>query len=136
MKIIALDWGQTRIGVAIGDTANQIPFPRDFIISDGGAIDRVISLVQAENAEKIILGLPRKLDGSEGDSAQKVQDFAEQLRANLDCEIELVDERFSTVVAQKIIHSADLSKSKRQDSLRNEVDSLAALELLRNYFAK
>lgn len=136
MKIIALDWGQKRIGVAVGDTASRIPFPRDFILSDNRALEAVLELSQDENAEKVILGLPKKLDGSEGSSAQKVQDFAQKLRENLEIPIELIDERFSTVVAQNLIQSADLAKQKRQKSLRQDVDSLAALELLRNYFTQ
>lgn len=134
MQIIALDWGQKRIGVAVGDTANRIPFPRDFIIADNSAISKIKNLCQTEKAGKVLLGLPRKLDGTEGESAQKVHTFAEKLRTVLDCPIEFADERFTSTIAQDLIHSGAQAKHKRQKTLRQEVDSLAALELLRNYF--
>ncbi len=136
MKIIALDWGTKRIGVAVGDTESRIPFPRDFILSDDKSISAVEQLFHAENAQKIVLGIPRKLDGTEGDSATKVRSFAQQIRKKLGCEVDFVDERFSSTVAQRMIHEGALAKHKRQATLRHEVDSLAAAEILRNYFSQ
>jgi len=136
MKIIALDWGQKRIGVAVGDTVSRIPFPRDFIVSDASALTRVKALYQAEKADKIVLGLPRQLDGAEGASAEKVRAFAQKLQKEIICEIEFFDERFTSKVAQSYIQAGAHAKHKREKNLKTEVDSLSASELLRNYFVR
>ena len=131
MKILALDYGKARIGVAIGDTSFGIAFARDFIANKDSkkAIEEICKLAKDEQIEKIIIGRPVMLEGSESDSSLAVEDFKDNLEEEISVSIELVDERFSTNIAQQRLNSG-LAKNKKKKQL---IDSSAAQVILEGY---
>ena len=101
MKILALDYGSARTGVAVSDPTGTIARPLCTI--DGAASDeglaRLRSLVRDEEAERIVVGLPLTLRGEVGAQAEETNRFVEQLRGAVDVPVETFDERFTTTLA-------------------------------------
>ena len=101
MKILALDYGSARTGVAVSDPTGTIARPLCTI--DGAASDeglaRLRGLVRDEEAERIVVGLPLTLRGEVGAQAEETNRFVERLRAALDVPVETFDERFTTTLA-------------------------------------
>jgi putative Holliday junction resolvase len=130
VRVIALDVGTTGIGVAISDELRIAANPRQKISRSGNVADSqaVCSLVRAERASVVVVGLPYELSGKEGPRARRVRVFMEVLRAHLPAEVELVeqDERFSTAEATRVLLAADLSRQRR----REVVDKQSAAVIL------
>lgn len=101
MKILALDYGSARTGVAVSDPTGTIARPLCTI--DGAASDeglaRLRGLVRDEEAERIVVGLPLTLRGEVGAQAEETNRFVEQLRGAVDVPVETFDERFTTALA-------------------------------------
>ena len=101
MKILALDFGAARTGVAVSDPTGTLARPLctvDRAASDAG-LARLRELVQEEEAERVVVGLPLTLRGAHGAQAEETRRFVEQLREVLDIPVETFDERFTTVLA-------------------------------------
>ena len=134
MKIIALDIGTVRIGVATSDIMEIIAsayesYRRKNIEDD---ISHIAQLVTNLNAGLVVIGLPLKMDGSEGQSVGMAKNFGEELAKVIDIPICYQDERLSTVTAQKILIESGMRREKRKD----KVDSLAATIILQTYLDK
>jgi putative holliday junction resolvase len=130
-RVIAIDLGAKRIGVAATDALGIAAHPHDTIERRGGQrdLDAIAAVVRETGAERVVLGLPLGPEGEVGRAAKSVQTFAERLRAALSVPVELVDESFSTVEAEDVLLAADLSRSRR----RQVVDKLAAAVILRRW---
>lgn len=131
MRVIGLDLGDKTIGVAVSDPSGLIAqgiktIKRKNIKYD---IDEIIKIVNEYNAEKIIMGLPKNMNGTMGPSSQKVIEFSEKIKKRIDIEIIFQDERLTTVSAQRILIEADLSREKR----KKVVDTVAATYILQTY---
>ena len=99
MKIIGIDFGTKRIGVAFYNSVVDVVLPMGVVDSVEGVID----LVKKENADKIVLGLPMSLDNNlENKNIKRVKKFAEELSAKTEKEIEFYDERFSSQLADRM----------------------------------
>ena len=131
LKIMGLDLGTKRIGVALSDdlglTAQGltvIPFKgeEDFLT-------QVQALIQEHNVNRIVVGLPRRMDGSLGPEAKHALGVAERLRNRLNMEVVTWDERLSTAAAERVLIQADLSRKKRK-KIR---DKVAAAYILQGY---
>jgi len=124
MKILALDYGVRRIGLAIGDDTLRFPLPFGVIqvVSMDAAITQIAHIVTVEKISKIIIGLPLGLDGREGDNAIRVRSFGDQLSV-IGCEIEYIDERFTSREADRMGGSATR-------------DEKAAMLILESFFNK
>jgi putative Holliday junction resolvase len=131
MIILGIDYGDSRTGVARVNMTCPIVTPigtiKDKTIE--GTAQKVAKLAQAENAEKVVLGLPRNMDGSEGPRAEKTRHFGELLAQLLDLEIIFSDERLSSSYAHNIMNFTDTRGKKRKES----VDALAATIILQSY---
>lgn len=136
MKILALDWGSKRIGAALADTALPVPLPRDFFFNDSGLLLRLQDFCQTEKIDRILLGLPRKLDGSCADSVDKVARFAQDLKRATGLPLELLDERFTSTIANRELDQSGLARQKTASHRKNEVDSLAAQALLETWLQR
>ena len=128
MKVLALDHGPARTGVAVSDptgtVARPLPaIPRVDSPEGREALDRVIA---AEAPERILVGDPRVLSGARGRQARSAGGFAERLRARVTAPVELVDERLTTVEA---------ARRRAETGARGDLDSLAACVLLEGYLA-
>ena len=102
MKVLALDYGAARTGVAVSDPTGTLARPLCVVERAGSAagLARVAELVRAESAERVVVGLPLTLAGEHGEQARETQRFADTLRAALGVPVELFDERFTTDLAE------------------------------------
>jgi putative holliday junction resolvase len=96
LKVLALDYGSARTGVAVSDPTGTVARPLCVVEP---SIDRIRGLVAEEEAERVIVGLPLTLRGERGAQAEETERFVEELRAALDVPVETFDERFTTVLA-------------------------------------
>jgi putative holliday junction resolvase len=130
-RVLAIDPGAVRIGVAVSNSAQTMAFPRPHLLAGGDLVQRLVALVSEEEAVAVIVGLPRTLAGGESASAAMARGLAEELGAALADQgigVELVDERFTTVQASAALRAAG-SSAKQQ---RGSIDSAAAAVLLQS----
>lgn len=137
MRILGLDVGDKTIGVAVSDplliSANGITtIERIGIRKDAG---KVIDYIKEYDCQKVVIGLPLKLDGTESPQTLKVIEFANMLANKLrsiamqNVEIGFADERYTTVMAEKVLIEADLSRKRRKEV----IDKQAAVLILQSY---
>jgi putative holliday junction resolvase len=129
MRVVGLDLGKKRVGVAVSDSGGILAVPSTTVERTGDeAADRarVASAVRDLGAERVVIGLPLSLDGSEGPAAAWARAEAEALAALLDAPVELYDERMTTVSAQRSLVAAGVKGRDR----RRVVDQVAAAVLL------
>lgn len=131
MRILAVDYGSRRIGLALSDPTGTLARPLPFLPAKADAkLARAIAdLAKKEGAGLILLGLPRNMNGSLGEAAAKVQAFAAVLEKASPIPVKLIDERLSTVQAGRQLHEA--GKDMRRQ--REVIDSEAAAVLLQGY---
>jgi putative Holliday junction resolvase len=131
MRILAIDWGNKRLGLAVSDYSGSIANPIYSLERKGDRADiEIVTMVVKEyEVEKIIVGIPLEESGKRGKSAEKAFEFAEKLKEALDVPVEMVDERYSTLAAGKSLLEGDLSR-KRRKKLR---DGVAAAWFLQTY---
>ena len=131
MRILGLDVGDSRIGVAISDPVEIIATPLTVITRDDDniAIAAIGQLVGQYDVKRIVIGLPYSLDGSIGRQANKVKDFVDKLSQSTSARIELRDERLSTVAAERLLRGAGNKKARR----RSYLDAAAAAFILQGY---
>ncbi len=101
MKILALDFGRARTGVAVSDPTGELARPLEVVeraASEAGLV-RLTAIVEEEAAEKVVVGLPLTLKGERGKQAQETERFVAALRSRLAVPVELFDERFTSVLA-------------------------------------
>jgi putative Holliday junction resolvase len=130
-RVIGIDLGARRIGVAVSDELALTAQPRTTLARRGGVRDlqAIAEVVTREGAQAVVLGLPLDPEGEEGTAARGARAFAERLRAHLGLPVELIDESFSTVEAEQVLLEADLSRARR----RQVVDRVAAAVILQRW---
>jgi putative Holliday junction resolvase len=101
MKVIALDFGSARTGVAVSDPTGTVARPLGVVerAATEAGLQQLTELIRSERAERVIVGLPLTLRGEHGEQAQETERFVASLRARLDVPVESFDERFTTVLA-------------------------------------
>ena len=131
MRILALDHGTRRIGLAVSDPTGTLARPLPFVEnkSEARAAREIAELARKESCELILLGLPRNMDGTRGEAAAKVEAFAELVRRATVVPLKLVDERLSTVQAGRQLQEA----GRDARAQRGLIDSAAAAVLLQSY---
>jgi putative Holliday junction resolvase len=131
MRILAIDYGTKRIGIAVSDELQMIAQPLEFIPAEPFAqfLSRLKQLLAEKEVERIVVGMPRNMNGSYGQAAQNVQEFVSVLRTALTVPVATWDERLTSVQANRLLIQADVSRGKR----REKVDKTAAALLLQNY---
>ena len=134
MKIIALDIGTVRIGIATSDIMEIIASAYEVYRRKNLEVDvkYIADLVSKLDAGEIVIGLPLKLDGTEGQSVEMARAFGEKLSELVKIPIVYQDERLSTVSAQRILIESGMRREKRKD----KVDSIAATIILQTYLDK
>ncbi|WP_211747538.1 Holliday junction resolvase RuvX [Paenibacillus sp. Marseille-Q4541] len=131
MKILGLDYGDRRIGVALSDAFGWTAQGLEVIERrrEGNEIARITELVKLNEVSEIVVGLPKNMNGTVGPRGEICIEFAEVLRETLDLPVHLWDERLSTVSAERTLVEADVSRKKR----KKVVDKMAASLILQNY---
>lgn len=130
MRLLGLDVGDARIGVAVSDETGTLAtgLPTLARVGPRQDVKAVVALARRHGAAEVVVGLPRRLDGSLGPQARKVLDFADALQA---AGVRVVpwDERFSTAAAERAMIEGRMSRRERRAS----VDKVAAVLILQNY---
>jgi putative Holliday junction resolvase len=128
VKVLALDYGSARTGVAVSDPTGAVARPLCVVESAATevGIGRLLELARAEEAEAIVVGLPVTLRGERGPQARETERFVELLRAATDLPIETFDERFTTKLAEA-------RQIGRRRATRPPADAIAAAHLLSSY---
>jgi putative Holliday junction resolvase len=131
MRILALDHGTKRIGVALSDELKMIAQPLEFIASEpfAGFLERLKQLLREKEVELVLVGMPRNMDGSYGPAALKVQDFVATLNRAITVPIQTWDERLTSAQANRFLIEGKVRREKRKE----KVDKTAAAILLQSY---
>jgi putative Holliday junction resolvase len=132
-RLLALDVGERRIGVAVSDPTGTLARPLTIITRASRQADfqAIAQLVEDTAAERIIVGLPLSLDGTEGPQARTVRRYAERLAQTVSVEIEFWDESYSSALASEILR--DKGKRRRRRPVREAIDAAAAAVILQSY---
>ena len=125
MKVLALDYGPARTGIAVSDPTGTLARPVGVVerAATEAGLARLVELVRAEEPERIVVGLPLTLRGEHGAQARETERFVEALRAAVDVPVESLDERFTTALAA-------------QTPARAPEDARAAAHLLTTYLER
>ncbi|MGD1087504.1 MAG: Holliday junction resolvase RuvX [Verrucomicrobiota bacterium] len=131
MRILALDHGTKRIGVAVSDETKTIAQPLEFISTEPfvGFLARLKKILLEKEIDLVLIGLPRNMDGSYGPAAQKVETFAGVLKTAIIVPIKMWDERLTSAQANNILIQGKVRRDKRKE----KVDKMAAAILLQSY---
>lgn len=129
MAILGLDVGEKRIGVALADGLLAIPLTVIDRAGEEADLERVLTLAEEHEVKRIVVGLPRSLDGSIGRQAERVLSFSSALSESTDVPVDTWDERLSTVSAERLLLDAGVKREKR----RARRDAMAAAIILQSY---
>ncbi len=134
MKIMAVDYGDVRTGIAFSDSLGMLAsaygviketYPQKLVL-------KLCEIIEKEKPEKIIIGLPKNMDGTYGYRCDECRNLGELLSNNTDIPIEFEDERLTTVIAHDILSLNDVRGKKRKES----VDAVSATVILQSYLDK
>ena len=133
-RLLGLDFGSKTVGVALSDPTGLIASPVEIITREREdklrkTLSRIEEIVKENNVEKIILGYPVNMDGTEGDRVKKTEEFKEMLERRIGLEVISWDERLTTVEAHEIMSNAEIKGKDR----KKYVDKIAAAIILQNY---
>ncbi len=133
MRILAIDFGERRIGLAISEADTELAIPLTTIHrkSDQQAIEAINELVDREQVGLLVIGEPLNMDGSRGEMARRVRSFAEKLHSGTGVSYEFVDETLTSEAAKERLIEAGVNLRRHPDRL----DAVAAQLLLEQYFS-
>lgn len=132
---LGIDHGEAKIGLAITDPIGILAHPLETIyVQQTSPLERINALITQREVKQIIVGLPLRIDGTEGTAAKKIRIFTEELRNSLatPLPITLIDERLTTVAAAEKLHAAG-KNTKKQKGL---IDQAAAVEILSDWLSQ
>ncbi len=136
-RILGIDAGERRIGLAISDPEASFALPLNSIFADGSEIDAIQRLVAAEEVVELVVGLPLSLSGKESTQTGRVREFATLIESRLQLPLHLWDERLSTHEAESRTEDASRARGRRRSSRRSpppvDTDALAASIILQAY---
>jgi putative Holliday junction resolvase len=149
-KILALDYGRKKIGLALADTEARVAEPVDTVerINRNEDMRRLREFARDHEVKQIVVGLPLRLDGVAGEMAEEAKRFAERVRKQLGLPVELVDERLTSWQAEQVLEQEFGRRITHQETARGRrkitrasegkytVDAIAAMLILREYLAR
>lgn len=129
MRILAVDIGEKRIGIALSDALGWLATPLTVLVYERleDKLAAIEELVRTHQVEQVIIGYPRSLNGSIGPQARRVDRFVSKLRSRLQVPVILWDERLSTTQAERLVHETGRKVQ------RERIDALAATVILQSY---
>ncbi len=132
MKVLAVDYGSRRIGLAVGNSQTRVATPLGQVAAASRRVvlDEIVKRVGEFEVERIVVGYPLNMDGSRGPACAAVDRFVGFLRKRLALPVELVDEKLSSFAAEELAKELEPDFRKRKSFL----DSMAAQVILQNYF--
>jgi putative Holliday junction resolvase len=134
MRILALDYGRRRIGVAVTDPSGSVAQPLETldVRAPGAALPRIVELARTYEPSRIVVGLPVHMDGHEGPEAEAVRAFGARVEAATHVPVEFLDERWTSVEADRILRDAGVQERNR----RSRKDRIAAAILLQTWLGR
>lgn len=129
MRLMGLDVGESRIGIALSDPLGTTAQPYETLAMDEGTVATLARMVEELEVERIVAGLPLLMDGTEGEQAQSVRGFIDRLSGAVGVPISMVDERLTTRQAEAILSSGRARRGERREAS----DRVAAALILRAY---
>ena len=131
MRILALDHGTRRIGVALSDEMKIIASPLEYVPADpfDKVVERLEQIIREKEVELILIGMPRNMDGTYGPAAQKVKEFIANVQQHITTPLKTWDERLTSAQANRVL----LQGNVRRDKRKQNVDKMAAAILLQSY---
>src|SRR6058998_2805477 len=131
-RILGLDFGRARIGVAISHELQMLAHPLETIPANEQPAARVAEIVREKKVDHVVAGIPRQMNGQIGTAATEVLQFVEKLRGILPCPVVTWDERLTTAAAHRALRDA----GKKTRDTRRYVDQVAAQMILQSYLDK
>ena len=130
-RVLGVDLGQARTGIAVSDELRMLAHPLETIESSSAdkVARRVRQIVAEKEVDCVVVGLPRRMNGSLGPAAENAQQFVEKLRSLISCEVVTWDERLSTVAAERALRDA----GRKTRETRGILDQVAAQIILQSY---
>lgn len=134
MKIMSIDYGDVRTGIAISDIRGILASPLCVIKESyqPKLVDKIIELINENKIEKIVIGLPRNMDGSYGYRCDDCKSLGQAIGEKINIDIEFEDERLTTVMAHNILSDNNVRGTKRKQT----VDAVSAVMILQSYLDK
>ena len=132
MRYLAIDHGQKRTGLAISDASETLVSPHSVIetANEDELLRQISAVLQAEEIDAIVVGLPINMDGTESDRSRKVRQFVLTMQEKTDKPVHLHDERLSSFEAGYLVGDLELTRKKKKKRL----DAIAASSILRSFF--
>jgi putative Holliday junction resolvase len=134
VRVLAVDWGERRIGLAVSDPQEIIASGLPTLVVDGlePAVEGVARAAREAGAERVVVGMPLRMDGSRGKAAEAAQRFTDRLRERCAVPVDTYDERLTSVLSERRLREAGV----RTGHARARVDQGAAVALLESYLAR
>ena len=131
MRVLGLDHGTARMGVALSDELRMIAQPLEFIPAEPrpAFLERLRAIIREKDVDLIVIGMPRNMNGTYGPAAEKVRAFVESVRPEIDVPIRFWDERLTSTQANRLLTEAGVKGKNR----REKVDMMAAAILLQSF---
>ena len=137
VRVLGIDYGLRRIGLALSDPTGTIASPLETVMRRAGKrppITKLETIARERDADHLVVGLPLSLDGSESEWCAEVRSVGERLAERLSLEVSFVDERMTSVRAERAVRASGLPKRKREDKRR--IDAAAAQLILQAWLAQ
>lgn len=128
-RMLGLDLGERRIGVAISDELGMIASPLTMVPRQGAVVQDVLALIERYGIVRVIVGMPTSLSGREGPQAASIRAYAEGFREALGVPMDYWDERMTTSIAEQHL----IASGVRRDKRKQQVDAVAAAVMLQGY---
>lgn len=130
-RILGIDFGDRRVGLAVSDLLGITAQPIGFIVIDGAndAVFKITPYIKEYDIKKIVLGLPKNMNGDEGERAEKTRRFGEKLKSAFNIEVHYFDERLTTVYADHTLNALNVKGKKKT----GKKDALSAVLILQGY---
>ena len=134
MKILSVDYGDVRTGIAISDVRGILASPLCVIEQSyqPKLVDRIVQIVEENKIEKIVIGLPRNMDGSYGYRCDECRSLGDAIAEKIDVDIFYEDERLTTVMAHNVLSDNNVRGKKRKQT----VDAVSAVMILQSFLDK
>ena len=134
MKVLSVDYGDVRTGIAISDVRGMLASPLCVIEQSyqPKLVDRIVQIVEENKIEKIVIGLPRNMDGSYGYRGDECRSLGDAIAKKIDVDIFYEDERLTTVMAHNVLSDNNVRGKKRKQT----VDAVSAVMILQSFLDK
>lgn len=134
MKIMSIDYGDARTGVAFCDKNETLAFPFTVIKEKyrPNLVEKIVDIIHAEKPEKIVIGLPRNMDGSYGYRCDECKQLGDDIKNEIELPVDYQDERLTTVIAHNALSANHVKGKKRKEN----IDSVSAVIILQSYIDK